>query len=477
MGMDSLIPVCTAHELRQADAATITGEPISGYDLMERAAWRLTQALLNVCSPDSPFHIVCGPGNNGGDGLAMARILASRGCRVRVSLCLYGKTLSQSAAMNRNLLNLYNIVTIQEIQSTGNLRWSTSETVIDCLFGSGLSHALGEMWAETAEQMNQSGCNIISIDSPSGLFDEQPQGNAVFIRASKTLSIQCPRPSFFYPENKVDFQVVDIGIHTSILPHNAVYLSPDHTATEKYLQSLLPARQRHSHKGHYGHALLVGGSAPFPGSIAMSARACVQSGAGLTTVWCAPESRPWLVQNPRAMVWPQEFTSASAESLEESKYNSLLIGPGLGTSSESLQILAQLLHVWRKPVILDADALNLLSKTPAIWKMLPQGSLLTPHPGEFTRLFGHTASGYEKFEIAAEKAANLGLHIMAKDSNSVLFTPDGKRYFNGSGDARLAQGGSGDSLSGLAAGYFAQTQNMESAAILAMHHLPEFAAR
>jgi ADP-dependent NAD(P)H-hydrate dehydratase / NAD(P)H-hydrate epimerase len=471
--MDNVIRVITSDQAREADQGTIASEPIRSIDLMERACYRLYQVITSYISDKHRvLHFLCGPGNNGGDGLCLARIFHGFGYTVKVSVCLYGKAASQEHSLQRELLEFAHPFELH-IYNSGHIpEFIPSELIIDALFGSGLKNELKDSWAEVVKKVNHSGSAVYSIDMPSGLFDQEIQLQAEFVKANKVFAIQSVRPSFFYAENKIDFTVVDAGI---AIPENGdVFLQPEHVGSLQFVNSLLPSRPRHSHKGDYGHALIVGGNQGMHGAIALASKSCVESGAGKTTVWAPQIASPWLASIPHAMQHAHELTAYAAHHTELGAYNTLAIGPGLGQKEESAHFLQALLEKWHAPVLLDADALNLLAQDTHLWELVKPGSIITPHPGEFERLFGHSSNSAEKDKLSRSIAHKKGIFILAKNTFSALYTPEGKVFYNGSGSPSLAHGGSGDILTGLIAGYWAQTKNAQSAAILGMYRLSEF---
>lgn len=465
--MDPLIPVMPAADIRKADQHTIQSEPIRSADLMERASLAVLRALEPHINRHTRIHVVCGPGNNGGDGLCIARYLLHRVASVRVSLCTFGKSRTADNELQGQLFKASHPGRFKTIYHAGEFETKTDELIVECLFGTGLSNPLEGEFLQVVERINASGSDIISVDMPAGLFDNKAQGSAAYVKARLTISIQFPKPSFFFPENQIQFELAFAGIgpepETEI---SARFLSPQSPFREQVL-ALLPEKHSFSHKNTYGHALLVGGNTGMSGAIALATEACLLSGAGLTTVVCPVSTLPWLSHLPRAMCLPMEF-DASSVLLALDKYTVLAIGPGLGTTDAVLQFYTDLLRTWNRPALFDADALNLIAANPGLWELVKPGSILTPHHGEFRRLFGSFESGETLFEAAANQAKEKGIYILCKNTYSVLFCPDGQRYYNGSGHPGLAQGGSGDKLSGLIAGLWARTAEVRTAAIQGM---------
>ncbi len=460
--------ILTSQQMRTCDELTIKQEKMHSRDLMMRASEKLFQAITGYCGKSASFHAVCGPGNNGGDGLCVAYLMASRGINVRASIILNGKKPSEDLQFYLNMFSPCPGLKIQELPNK-DLTLNPDEILIDALFGTGLSTELGEPWKQLIEKLNHSGCRIISIDMPSGLTENGNIDSETVIRAEKVFTIQAPKPSLLYFENKTDFKVVDCGIETKSISCSHYYLDPDSTLVNWQLEQLIPARAKHSHKGNYGHALLIGGNKGMSGAISLAAKGCVDMGCGLTTV-LSPAISAFAVANvSKAMHIPAELHENTLADLELKKYNAISIGPGMGNTDDTHRFLSGLLDIYTAPLIIDADALNIISQDQTLFKKIPKGSLLTPHPGELTRLLGKIMSGKERENQLLEISQQAGIFILAKDTYSMLACPDGKIFYNGTGGPHMAQGGSGDRLLGIITGLFARTNNMRSAALAGMY--------
>ncbi|MFN4914457.1 MAG: NAD(P)H-hydrate dehydratase [Sphingomonadales bacterium] len=466
--MDPGLKIITSEQSRLCDALTMKQEGMQQHDLMDRAVRRIFQYLQTLLTPDADVTVICGPGNNGADGVCLASLLAAHGYRINTKICLFGKKPSQALAFRMLLYSTQSGMNIEAVEDANSICLPPNAVIIDALFGTGLTNPLQDSWKSLVEKINASGAEIISIDTPSGLPDEPDTKNLTWIQAGKVIAIQTPKPSLLYPEFKIDFRVVDCGISTETMDTKRYFLD---TNPQVYAQmkGLLPARPRHSHKGTFGHTLLIGGNQGMHGAIAMAAKACYESGSGLTTALSPETAVAYLANCPGVMHLSRTLNETAIEGLPAAKYRSVAIGPGLGNTKETHKLLEVVINHFRFPLIADADALNILSEQPEMLKQLPEGSLLTPHPAEFTRLFGAAKSGREKEVLALTKSQELGIYILAKDTYSFLACPDGKVFYNGSGNARLARGGSGDALTGMIAGLFAQSQNMRDAALAGMY--------
>ncbi len=457
---NACIPVLDAAEIKQCDQHTINTEPISGTDLMERASRAVFNRLIELF-PHKKLHFICGPGNNGGDGLCMA-LMALSSHSVKVSLCIFDKKQSNENAFYSRILSGFSPHILSTITREEDLNFGTDELLIDCIFGTGINTEISGKFIKIIEKINASDNTIVSVDVPSGLFTENPQGNATRVFSHKTIAIQCPKKSFFFAENKIDFQLVNAGI--KLHQSTQFYLSAEEPWRCK-INALIPEKDKFGYKGNYGHALLVGGNNGMHGAIALAAEQCLKEGAGLTTVLAPAGSKLYLAQLPKVMHLAKPFNTETLHDLELEKYTVLAAGPGMGNTPKAADFLQGLLEKWNKPCVLDADALNILAQYPHMWEWVKPGSVLTPHVGEFKRLFGTFQNGLEMQKIATETAQQKQIYILAKNTYSTLFTPEGYMYHNGSGGPWLAQGGSGDQLTGKITGLWARTQNPHLAAL------------
>lgn len=463
--------ILNAEQIRAWDQYTIEHEPTASIDLMERAAAKCFEWLEEHSWFVYSFSIFCGKGNNGGDGLAIARMLAVQGCTVSVNILEFGHRGTDDFQANLARLHQYPSVTIQFIQDETNFHSFTKETVIiDALFGSGLSRPLDGITAKLVDHINNSGCTIIAIDVPSGMaVDQSSKGNKI-IKAKYTLSFQCYKPAFLVAENASfigDVIILDIGL----LP---AYLSIVQTNFElidgSIVRSIFRPRNRFAHKGNFGHAMIISGSYGKIGAAVLSARACLRSGAGLLTCFipkCGYEILQTVVSE--AMV-KTDVNSSMITKIDDdiSKYEAIGIGPGLGTASETRTAINEMLSICKKPLVIDADALNGISMEKSL-PSLPPGSILTPHPKEFERLFGKCKNDFERVQKAITNAKLLNCLIVLKGHHSFIALPSGKGYFNTTGNAGMATAGSGDVLTGMITGVLAQGYSSEDAAVLATY--------
>lgn len=462
------IPVLSAAQVQELDRLTLLKEPITSLDLMERAAWQLSNALLKNSPSGSSFHFVCGPGNNGGDGLCMARILSAKGHKVSVSLVYNGKNPSTQHLVNRELLSNMHGVSVTEIFNIADFKTASEEALVDCLFGSGLNHALEGLFAQIVHAMNEAGTSqTFALDVPSGLLEYGNTAEQVFVKAHLTLCIQYPRISLLYNCNKTNFELVNIGL---LKPDSDItqtfFLDP--IQSQSFIESLLPAPDPFAHKGSRGHCLLIGGLNGKSGAITMAARSCLEHGAGLVTVMSDITTQHFLSSLPEAMFKP-------VAELEKENYNiyaCIAIGPGLGVENPDIlfRLLSDLTQ-FKGILVLDADALNLLAANPHWWELIPENTVLTPHPAELKRLFGDWENEAMQYSSLKEIAARHKIILVAKNKYTYVYEPGGNVYINGTGTSKLAQGGSGDKLTGRIAAYAAQLKNPLSASLLGVYNV------
>jgi ADP-dependent NAD(P)H-hydrate dehydratase / NAD(P)H-hydrate epimerase len=455
--------IFATEQIRAWDEYTITHEPIASINLMERAATACFDWLLQSNYKNRSFSIFCGKGNNGGDGLAIARMLAQTNHQVTVYILEFGHKGTDDFQINLARLHETS-ATIKFVSSEATLYPISAEDIlIDALLGSGLNRPLEGLTASLVQHINQSGNEIIAIDIPSGLFVDRSSKDNIVIHAQHTLSFQCYKPAFLVKENATaigQVHILDIGLHPGYLQ---TAVPTFHLTDAALISTILQPRNNFSHKGDYGHACIIAGSYGMMGAAVLAARACLRSGVGKLTCH-VPAVGYTIMQTsvPEAMCQVDEEQHSGLD-----KYNVIGIGPGLGKQPASLlqSVFAQNHH----PMVIDADALNILSEEQSLLKKIPAGSVLTPHPKEFERLFGKTGNDFERLHLALQKAAEYGLHIVLKGRYTFIATPDGKGYFNSTGNPGMGTGGTGDVLTGVITGLLAQQYSPLHAALAGVY--------
>lgn len=463
--------ILTAEQIRAWDQFTMEHEPISSIDLMERAASKCFDWLEENDWLIYPYAIFCGKGNNGGDGLAIARMLAGKGCTISVYILEFGHKGTEDFQINLARLHQLPSVAIHFIQDETHFPELEKRTIIiDALFGSGLTRPLDGITAQLVEHINKSECVVIAIDIPSGMAVDRSSKDHTIIKANYTLSFQCYKQAFVVAENSAftgEVVILDIGLSTDYLPSvEAKFEFVD----DLLIHSIYKPRNKFAHKGNFGHSLIIAGSYGKMGAAVLSSKACLRTGAGLLTCFI-PKCGYEIMQTslPEAMVMT-DINSSMITKIDEDvlKYDSIGIGPGLGTASETRAAIKELLSLYKKPLVIDADALNGLALEKNI-PSLPPGSVLTPHPKEFDRLFGESKNDFERIDQALMNAKLLNCLIVVKGHHSFIACPGGKGYFNSTGNAGMATAGSGDVLTGMITALLAQGYSSEQAAILGVY--------
>lgn len=443
-------------------------EPIAPIDLMERAAKKCVEWLdFSNLLQQQQFYIFCGKGNNGGDGLAMARLLHEKERPVDVFILEFGHLGTQDFQLNLQRLHGLS-VNIHFLQPGAPLPDIPQEIIIiDALLGTGLNRPAEGRMAELIGLFNDCTNPVISIDMPSGMFPDTPTLPGVCVKATATLSFQCYKTALLLPENAPFFGqvfIIDIGLYSRYLSS----IMPLYEIVDRDIAAgILSPRPPYSHKGNFGHALLLAGSYGKTGAAVLAARACLNSGAGLLTC-LVPEAGLSVVQAsvPEAMALPQGTEFPEGNPPELSRYNSIGCGPGIGTNVSTASLLEDIISQYRQPMILDADALNLLSRNPSLLDTLPPFSILTPHQKEFDRLTGVHSNDFSRLQKAVELARKYQIIIILKGHRSFIAMPGGRAWFNLSGNASMAKGGSGDVLTGMLTGLLARGYVPEQAALL-----------
>lgn len=431
---------------------------ITEHTLMERAAGEACSWLCQRYAPQLCC-IVCGLGNNGGDGLALARQLAQKGWHILAVIIETGQAPSPCFLANRAKLDTVGNITLTEADAQGRIRIPKNcSLLIDALLGSGLNRPVSGALLHAINSINEFWGMRISIDLPSGMYAENngKRTGAVIVRAHATLTFQAPKLGMLLADagnNAGELHILDIGQDKDALQKTE---SPYHYLQMADIAPLMPHRQIFSHKGLFGHALIVAGSSGKLGAAILSARACIRSGCGLLTVHSIAGSAPVLLN-----AVPEAMTSCSHDGMFVSAipylgaFNAIAFGPGLGTNSATAELLANIFDAG-KPTVIDADGLNLLALNPLLLERLPHGTILTPHLREFERMFGKCASAFERLQRQREMSIKLGVIIVLKGHYTSISSPEGKLAFNSTGNQGMASAGSGDALTGIIAALLSQ---------------------
>ena len=466
--------ILSTSQVREADEFTIANEPVSSLNLMERAAQALHDYIIKLSATKSDqFTIFCGKGNNGGDGLALSRLLLNSGYTVITYILEY--TSLGSKDFEENLISLQSTQGNKIIKITDGydeLDISPDSIVVDAIFGSGLNRAVDGWLKELIGELNKLPNFKVAIDIPSGLFaDDNAENNldAVY-KTDLTLCFQSPKLAFFHLKTREligEYKVLDIQLHPEILQS----LSSRHYLFEKddALEIYRP-RKKHSYKGTYGHSYLIAGSQSSMGAALLAAKACLRAGSGLLTVNTVKSGLiSFNSLLPEAMVNCYSNDEEVEELGEIAKYSAIGIGPGLGTGEGATKVLKQLIQQSAKPLVLDADALNILAENKTWLAFLPKGSILTPHIGEFKRLIDADEIGDDYLDKLKEFSMKNSVITVLKDSITTIAGAGGNLFFVDSGSPALATAGSGDVLTGIILGLLAQGYNPIDAVLLATY--------
>ena len=470
-----ILPV---EKIREADAFTIENEPVDSVDLMERAASKVYEWFIKRCkSKEVSVKIFCGIGNNGGDGLALARMLYATNIIPQVFVVRYSDKMSSDCEINFARLEEETEVPMYDIFSEDDFpHIFDNDIIIDAIFGSGLNRPIEGFTAELINYLNKTNAIKIAIDVPSGLFVSSGQQTTVnrqqissspILKADYTLTFQFPKLAFMFPEYDPfvgKWEVLDINLHKDFID-NAETLN--FYTTEDVVKPILRKRAKFSHKGTYGHALLVAGSSGKTGAALLAAEACLRTGVGLLTAHLPKDALlPMQVYLPEAMTSIDESPTHCTKIDDIIPYTAIGVGPGIGKNEETVTLLKKIIQEATQPLVLDADALNIIADNPTWLSFLPDNTILTPHPKEFDRLFGLTNNSYERLELQRKMSVVHNIIIVQKGAHTAITFPNGTCFFNSTGNPGMATAGSGDVLTGMILSLMAQRYTPAEAALL-----------
>ncbi|MGQ0829566.1 MAG: NAD(P)H-hydrate dehydratase [Bacteroidota bacterium] len=460
-------------QIREADKYTIEKEPITSIDLMERAAKACVDWIIEQFDISTNFKIVCGQGNNGGDGLAIARLLSEEQYKVQVVIVHHSENHSSDFISNYESFRAINDpVEINSIQSFHDaLHIDSNSVIIDALLGSGLNKPVMGLLADCISFINKLAAPVISIDMPSGLYaDVLNDPTDIIVRANYTLSFQFPKLSFMFTENAKhvgEFSVLDIGLHSEYITHAS---TQHHFITRNDAGPLLKTRNKIAHKGNFGHALLVSGSYGKMGAAILASKACMRSGVGLLTAHI-PKCGYNILQTavPEVMVEADSESNYISENIKVEKYNVIGIGPGIGTEKQTQNVVKLLIQNSSVPLVFDADAINIISENKTWLSFISANCIFTPHPKEFERLAGKSANTSERLQLQRDFALKYKAYVIVKGAHTSISCPDGSVFFNSTGNPGMATAGSGDVLTGIITSLLAQGYTSQHACILGVY--------
>lgn len=465
--------IFTCEQIKTIDAFTIKNEPVASTDLMERASLQLFNWITARFGRSVHFIVFAGPGNNGGDGLALSRMLVRSGYSIDVYYIKFTDKVSSDWEHNRKRLENETGLHLNTIASSEQFPvLSSGDIIIDAIFGSGLTRTADGLAAELIKFINQSDSIKISIDIPSGLFGEDNGSNSQesVLRADFTLSFQFPKLSFMFPDNSSilgEWHILPIDLDKSAIRNTE---TPFALLENSDIKPLLKKRNKFDHKGSFGHGLLIAGSEGKTGAAVLSAKASLRSGIGLVTCHI-PSSGVVTLQTsiPEAMLETDKSEKYFTGLNSIGKYSAIAAGPGLGTSDETQKAIIEFVSSCKKPLLLDADALNILSMNRDALSGIPPKTIITPHLKEFERLAGATSNGYDRLQKQIAFSNKYNCIIVLKGANTSITTPAGDVFFNSTGNPGMATGGSGDVLTGIILSLLAQGYTAENAAVTGVY--------
>ncbi len=479
--------ILTSAQMKEIDRRTIDEIGIPGPVLMENAGiqiFRFLQALILPYVDDDEIVIVAGKGNNGGDGLVIARHLWNNGTAPQVLLLGSRTEVRGDAALNLRIAQKLGLP-VKEIKTdvdwnAQRRRLKDASLIIDAIFGTGLTKPAEGIYARAIEDINRSAAFKVAVDIPSGLFSDSFEIIGPAVKADVTVTLAAPKIAHVFPPAEEwvgELMIADISVPPPLL--NSPGLKLEMVDKQDLLVSFQD-RNKDSHKGTYGHLLIIAGSFGKTGAALMAAKAALKTGAGLVTVATPRSCLPMVARGmaelmTEALMETKEGTIAAealagARALLKGK-DALLVGPGISTHDSTAEFLAELLAGIKLPVVIDADGLNIISKRPKLLKKLPRPAILTPHPGEFARLIDLPLRDVikHKLELAPEFARNYGVFLVLKGYRTLTCSPDGRTFINPTGNPGMATGGSGDVLSGMIAGFLMQEKDPLGAVLAAVY--------
>jgi ADP-dependent NAD(P)H-hydrate dehydratase / NAD(P)H-hydrate epimerase len=463
-----MIKVLTAEQIKRLDQYTIEHEPISSIELMERACRVFVDWFVNHYPQNCKIGIVCGTGNNGGDGLGIARMLFEN--RFNVHVWIVRGESKETEEFKLNYKRAREKISLDEISISSKVPvFDGFDILIDAIFGYGLSRPPAGVYATVIKNLNQTSTFKIAVDIPSGLMADGPCEGEI-VKAHRTLSFQTPKLAFLLPQSHPyvgEWTLLDIGLSKQMLTE---IQSKNLLVQETDVRDILRKRNRFDHKGTFGHALLIAGSLGKMGASVLGAKAALRSGVGLLTAH-VPKCGNDILQLsvPEAMTSIDLNANYFSSGLSVLSYDAIGIGSGLGKNPDTVKALENILGMYKKPMVIDADALNILSENDQLIPLIHAGSIFTPHPKEFERLVGSWANDFQRLDKQREYSSRTNCVIIVKGAFTSIALPNGTVYFNPTGNPGMATGGSGDILTGILAGLMAQGYSSAETAILGVY--------
>ncbi|MBA4348461.1 MAG: bifunctional ADP-dependent NAD(P)H-hydrate dehydratase/NAD(P)H-hydrate epimerase [Thermodesulfovibrio sp.] len=482
--------VVTSDEMREIDRVTIEKYGIPGPVLMERSGLAVALRVKELYSSKKVV-VLCGSGNNGGDGLVAARNLHNMGFRVNILIFAPKDALSPDCKAQYEIAKKIGVPV--EFRKGINRRDIHGSVVIDAVFGTGLSRIVTGEIAKIFTLLNNSDTHVISVDIPSGISSDTGKILGQAIKADFTITFGLPkRGHYLYPgaEYTGKLFVEDIGFPDGLLSSNKIKVD---LIEKEFITGLIPQRPKYSHKGDYGHVLVVAGSKGKTGAALMTAKACMRSGAGLVTIG-VPESLMNVFQRRVTEEMTLPLPDDGRGMLSANSINTILdfaskkadvvaVGPGIGVSSDTEKIVVELVKKSPLPIVIDADGINCLKGRRSVLKNAKSPVILTPHPGEMARLLSQKSGDrsqksevelrkeieQDRINMAVSFAKGTGTYVVLKGVPTIVSVPEGNAYINTTGNPGMATAGSGDVLTGIIASLMGQGLNPVDASILGVY--------
>lgn len=459
--------ILNVQQIREADQYTIKNEPIVSIDLMERASNQLVKWVCKHFTNDHKIFVLAGSGNNGGDGLAIARLLSDQKYKVSVVLVM-GESGSEDFEENLSRLK-----SIKEVKIHEKIDFTTSaddDVFIDAVFGSGLSRPIEGGIANCIKQVNDAKGIKIAVDIPSGVFADEPSPGETIFRADFTLSFQVPKLAFMMAENQQyigEYEILDIGLSTEFI-NNCISDYSIYELTDKVKSSIKV--DSIAHKGTRGRATILAGGHAKMGAAILAARGTLHSGIGLLSVQVCSHCTD-VIQNliPEALIFKDENEYVLGSFLDYDEQDVLVFGPAVGFANKTIKLLEEILKTYKGQLILDADAITILAENRELLELLPEGTILTPHHGEFKRLVGSYSNNFEALVQLKAFAKHRKVVVVLKGKNTAVCNEKGQLSFNPTGNQGMAKGGSGDLLCGILAGIAPRVKKPFATAKLAVY--------
>jgi len=462
-----MIKVLTTAQTKELDNFTINQAEIQSIELMERACQAFVDWFVDRFDSSNSVFVICGTGNNGGDGLGIARLLDELNYEVKIFI-IQGKGIP-SSDFKKNMRSLPPGLVATFLSKSDSVNFPTPHIIIDALFGSGLSRPLEGFYETVVNTINDIDAIRVAVDIPSGLFADG-HTSSVSVKAHYTVSFQLPKLAFLLPECYEfvgEWYCVDIGLSKDFISDAA---SQNFVLDRFSIRSLIRHRKKFNHKGDFGHSLIVAGSLGKIGANILATRAALRTGSGLVTS-LTPQCGYTAIQSsvPEAMVLVDSQENFLSQSPDISPFSAIGIGPGLGKDKETVGLLSNLLTNNNLPCVLDADAINILAENSELQSLIPANTILTPHPGEFRRLVGEWQNDFERLELQRNLSKRLNSIVVLKGAHTSISMPNGDVYFNSTGNPAMATAGSGDVLTGIITALLAQYYSPPEAALLGVY--------